>query len=149
MIISKVDFICAHYVIVVCTHQILHCKDKILHGNVRNLFSAHLGLWHPVKHAAESVWKAHAENVMGRLWHSVKPDMTLSKKPSVVQLLTFFVQLRMAWSSVRQKFHHDQSTNKGSSVDRNVRQQIIDLFDFFIPVVRSQISSLRLYIFIQ
>jgi len=61
--------------------------------------------------------------------------MTLVKKPTVYQLLSFFTQLKIAWSSTRDLFHNGHARGYGSIDDKRVSQIVMELLDFFIPVV--------------
>ena len=106
-----------------------------LSDRVRSLMTPQFGLWHTGKHCTEIVWKGHSRIILARLWHVVNPNQTLAKKPSLEQLLTFFVQLKIAYQSVMQLFQDDHDASKGSTQDRCARRIILDLFEWFLPLV--------------
>ena len=117
-------------------YQVIYSTNCPLSDLMRNLLCAQLGIWHPAKHCCEVIWRKHARHLLTRLWHSIYPEMTLIRKPSLAQLLTFFTQLKLAYSMVRDTVIKHMQSNMGSAVDKNMRQLLFDLFEFFIPVVR-------------
>ena len=56
-----------------------------------------LGFWHPIKVAAESMWKHFLPTVFGPAFHCLFPHSKIYKKPKLITLFSFLNLLSLSY----------------------------------------------------
>ena len=98
-----------------------------------------LGLWHPLKQLMLLVWKRYASFLFAPLLHALVPGSRYHEKPKLVKLHAVFTYLRLAFPSIRDGLRVLVSDERVNLAGRSLAQNLIDLFEFYIVLVSSQV----------
>ena len=104
---------------------------------LRSRVAAVRGLWHPVKQVMLLTWRRFAHSFFAPLLHTLVPGSRYHEKPQLIKLHSIFTYLRLAYPSVRSRLQGMQNDLSITLTGRSFVRNLVDLFEFYIVVVRS------------
>ena len=96
-----------------------------------------LGLWHPYKAAMEAVWKRFLPSFFAPAFHALFPDAQCFLKPKLVSITVFFTYMRLLYPGIQSTLYEAIEDSSLSAEKRENLLALRDVFEFFIPMVRS------------
>ena len=134
-----------HYHPVVVDVAVFERILKLMYGPqvestaLRDRLPLFLGLWHPMKHLMELVWRRFAPVLFAPMTHFIWPGSNFYDKPRTIRFHTMFALCAAAQPSILG--HLDATvTQLAAEPVPDLRhlhwaQNLLDLFDFFVPIV--------------
>jgi hypothetical protein len=99
-----------------------------------------LGFWHTFKMAHILVHRHNANSFLAPLFHHIVPGHEFFPQPSrLIQIQEVFTNLRLAFDDdVQKSLRRAMNDDRMSTEFKAILQNLKDLIQFFIPVVRIQ-----------
>jgi hypothetical protein len=96
-----------------------------------------LGWWHAYKVANERLYARFIRTIWGPALHALTPRAIIRPKPKLTQILTLFTQCRLAYPAFSDRLASAIRNTTLSDDNSNHLINLRDVFEFFIPSVRS------------
>jgi hypothetical protein len=103
-----------------------------------------LGLWHPLKQLMLLIWRRFANSFFAPYLHNLIPGSRYHEKPQLVKLHSLFTYLRLVYPNVQLALHALLENQVLTEAGRQLTRNLIDLFEFYIVLVRLYSCSLLL-----
>ena len=108
------------------------------HNNLnwfRESICLNLGYWHSYKVANEKLFSTFLPTFFGPAYHAIFPTFKIPVKPRLTHLVSFFNFLSCGYPSFRQELLDLASTvRKGHRFYPDI-QNLVDIFEFYMPIV--------------
>ena len=108
------------------------------HNNLdwfRNSICLNLGYWHSYKVANEKLFRTFLPTFFGPAYHAIFPTFKIPVKPRLTHMVSFFNFLSCGYPSFRNELLELASTVRPGHRFYHDIQNLVDIFEFYLPIV--------------